>query len=111
MTETPTTPEPDFDVAALKVTSLIASARRLLGEQRMVDLTALEGKVRTLCDAARQLPASEDGRMKATVKAIMDDLGRLQEDLDEQYRAVAEHIERTTRGPALEAYAKTQTDS
>ncbi len=50
---------PEVLPEADKVTSLVTTARRLLAEKKMVDLSALDGQVRALCDAIRHVPPED----------------------------------------------------
>lgn len=58
-----------------KVASVVATARRVLADGRMVDLSALEARVTTLCAGLRDV--APEGR-EAAAQAI----GRLLADLD-----------------------------
>ncbi len=104
-------PPPEFRPEVEKVTSLITTARRLLAEQKMVDLTALEGKVGTLCEAIRHVPAEESAAAKASLTAILEDLDRLAAELTAQNEDVNAQTVNTARRQAMEAYPKTNDDS
>lgn len=67
-----------------KAASLVLTARRLLATGTMVDLSALEGKVRAICD---QLVAMgrEDGRpLVPVMETLIGDLDRLAEAIQER---------------------------
>jgi len=60
-----------------KARSLVGAARRLLGTGTMVDLAALEGRVRQICDGVAGL-APETGRsFRPGIEALIADLDRL----------------------------------
>lgn len=69
-----------------KAASMVTTARRLLATGTMVDLSALEGKVRTICQDLAGM-AREDGR---TLLPIME---RLIRDLDRLAEAITERME------------------
>lgn len=69
-----------------KAASMVTTARRLLATGTMVDLSALEGKVRFVCEALAGM-AREDGR------ALMPIMERLIGDLDRLAEAITERIE------------------
>ena len=58
-----------------KIESLIAGAYRLVTEGRLIDLSALDGRVRSLCEAVLQLPGPE-------ARAAVNNLQRLLGGLD-----------------------------
>lgn len=69
-----------------KAASMVTTARRLLATGTMVDLSALEGKVRFICDALAGM-AREDGQ------ALMPNMERLISDLDHLAEAITERVE------------------
>jgi len=93
------------------VTSLVTTARRLLAEQKMVDLSALEGKVRALCDAVRHLPPGDAAAVKAALTDIVEDLDRLEAELTAQNEDVNAQTVNAARRQAMDAYTKTKDES
>jgi len=75
-----------------KATSLVTTARRLLATGTMVDLSALEGKVRTVCTALGDMKR-EDGRpLKPAMEALIDNLDRLDEAIRERYQPLVDRL-------------------
>jgi hypothetical protein len=75
-----------FRADAERVAALIATARRLLAAGKTVDLTALEGRVRGLCESlAGNPPPGPGDRLEA--RAL---LGHLARDLDGLERDLVE---------------------
>lgn len=68
-----------------KVESLIATALRLLGEGRVVDLTALEARTRAVCDAALALPADDRKALIAPMEALLAGLDTLTASLNARF--------------------------
>lgn len=67
-----------------KAASLVVTARRLLATGTMVDLSALEGKVRAICDQVAAM-TREDGRpLKAALESLIGDLERLENAIHER---------------------------
>lgn len=69
-----------------KAASMVTTARRLLTTGTMVDLSALEGKVRGICQSLAGM-AHEDGR------ALLPTMERLIRDLDHLAEAITERME------------------
>jgi hypothetical protein len=69
----------------LKVDSLIATAIRLLGEGRVVELTALEARTRHVCDAVLALGAEERKAVVPAMEALLGGLDTLTADLTEKF--------------------------
>ena len=111
MSEPNAGPRPQVLPEADKLTSLVTTARRLLAEQKMVDLSALEGKVRELCDAIRRAPPGETAAVKASLTAIVEDLDRLAAELTAQNEDVSAQTVNTVRRQAMDAYTETNDDS
>jgi hypothetical protein len=81
MNQTITTPHPDLIQEAEKVASLVTAARRLLGEDKLIDLSALEDKVGALCLAIQAAPREDTRELKPSIVAILEDLDRLEAEL------------------------------
>jgi len=90
---TDSAPSSEMATQVRKVASLVGTARQMLAEGRMVDLNALEGKVRELAGAIERTPAGEGSALKGAVAAIVENLDRLESELTAQHRSL------TTRAP------------
>lgn len=67
-----------------KAASLVVAARRLLATGTMVDLSALEGKVRFICEQLAAM-GREDGRpLVPVMETLIGDLDRLAEAITER---------------------------
>ncbi len=102
---------PDVLPEADKLTSLVTTARRLLAAQKMVDLSALDGKVRALCDAIRHVPPEDTAAVKAALTDIVEDLDRLEAELTAQNEDVNAQTVNAARRQAMDAYTKTKDES
>jgi hypothetical protein len=67
-----------------KVASLILTARRLLAGGRLVNLSAIENRVRLVCDAVAGMPIEEGRCLMDELQNLIDLLGQLDRDLHEQ---------------------------
>jgi hypothetical protein len=91
-----------------KTAALVATARRLLGEGRMVDLKGLAGRVETLCAAARELPPAEARVLAPALERLILDLDGLEGDLRTQFaRATLQTDDSETRRQTARAYGRT----
>lgn len=67
-----------------KAASLVLTAQRLLATGTMVDLSALEGKVRCICETLGAM-AREDGKpLVPVMETLIGDLDRLAEAIHER---------------------------
>jgi S-adenosylhomocysteine hydrolase len=69
----------------LKVDSLIGTAIRLLGEGRVVELTALEARTRQVCNAALALEGDDRKTLVPAMEALLNGLDKLTGDLNEKF--------------------------
>ncbi|MEO5375555.1 MAG: hypothetical protein H7840_15010 [Alphaproteobacteria bacterium] len=87
-----------------KITSLIATGRRLLAEGRLVDLSALEGMVKGTCADVATLPDEEARALMFDLQRLYADLEALESDLN-AYRDRAPSAEQVTRAYVRSAEA------
>lgn len=75
-----------------KASSLVVTARRLLATGTMVDLSALEGKVRFACTELATMER-EDGRpLMPLMEALIGELDRLAEAIRERHQPLMEQL-------------------
>lgn len=86
-----------------KASSLVSTARRLLGEGRQVDLSALEGKVHDACYGIAALPVHEGRVLLPDLEELMTALDDLTADLTAQFHSMADP--RPDAGRVARAYA------
>ena len=101
----------DVKTEVRKVASLVGGARRLLAEGKIVELSALEGKVKAMCEALKHAPPEVAKGLEKPVGAIIEDLDRLQADLTAQHRSLAERLENDERQRAAKAYRKVKDET
>ncbi len=106
MNQTMTAPRPELIQEAEKVASLVTTARRFLGEDKMVDLSALEGKVGALCLAIQAAPREDTRGLKPSIVAILEDLDRLEADLVARNDETGTETGETERRRATTAYGQ-----
>ena len=68
-----------------KVESLIATASRLVSEGRLIDLSALQTRTQTACDAVVSLSAKESRSLLPDLEKVISDLDLLTAKLKEQF--------------------------
>jgi hypothetical protein len=67
-----------------KVSSLVLTARRLVAGGALVDLSALEDRVRTVCECVQRMPLEEGHGLLDEFNALMSRLDSLAGDLEER---------------------------
>ena len=67
-----------------KVSSLVLTARRLVAGGALVDLSALEDRVRTVCDSVQRMPREEGQGLLDELQALIGRLDQLAGDLEDR---------------------------
>ena len=111
MSEPNAGPRPEVLPEADKLTPLVTTARRLLAARKMVDLSALDRRVRALCDSIRHAPPEDTTAVKAALTGILEDLDRLEAELTAQNEDVNAQTVNAARRQAMDAYTKTKDES
>lgn len=86
-----------------KVSSVIATARRLVAEGKSVDLSNLESKIAALCENAKAAELEQSSDVQDALSAILGDLNLLEDEVAAHYRE--------TGGQALEDNIKRAIDA
>lgn len=103
MSDPTATPRQDIEDDIAKVVSLVETAHRLLGEGRMVDLSALEDKVRGLCQAIKEAPQGTVAGLAERVAGVIADLDRLAAGLTEHHKQLSQRLDDDRKRPAGDA--------
>ncbi len=101
----------DILLQAEKISSLIATARSLMNEGKSVDLTILEGKVRSICENAEAANLQEPNAPLAALKAIVEDLNRLDAEINRRHSDAGGHSLEASIKRAIDAYDKDNDES
>ena len=72
-----------------KVSSLVLTARRLVASGALVDLSALEDRVRLICESVQRMKVEEGRALLEELKALIGRLDSLAADLEERLAHVA----------------------
>ena len=67
-----------------KVSSLVLTARRLVAGGALVDLSALEDRVRLVCEAVQQMPREDGQGLLDELQALISRLNQLAGDLEDR---------------------------
>lgn len=106
----------DFDHRAhveliiTKAADFIRAARRDLGQNRPVDLTGLEDRIRALHDAAKSAQGKPPKELNTKIGALQADLHALGEELTHWYEANKRDHDAAQRHSAVSAYGKASDD-
>ena len=88
---------------AEKISSLIATARHLMSENKSVDLSKLEHKINELCKRAKKINSNQSKEVQGVLFAIIEDLNRLDDEITSLYKK--------SGNSSLEGYTKHAMDS
>ncbi|MEQ8735042.1 MAG: hypothetical protein RIC29_08965 [Rhodospirillaceae bacterium] len=91
-----------------KVGSLIATASRLVSEGRLIDLSALQTRTQTACDAVVSLSAKESRTLLPDLEKVISDLDLLTAKLKEQFGDLPNLQNETTPRIAASAYSRNE---
>lgn len=97
----------DIESKTQKIAALINAARRLLADGQIVDLSALQGKVKELCLTIESNPPNEESGIKESVNEIILSLDSLARDVQSQFDGLAGSLGATTLQNATKAYQAT----
>ena len=79
-----TPPKDEAREELAKVSSLVLTARRLVAGGALVDLSALEERVRIICDTVQQMPREDGQELLDELQALIGRLDQLAGDLEER---------------------------
>ncbi len=104
-------PEIDVEQEVRKIASVVATARRLLADGKMIDLSALEEKVRVLFDVIRRETPSDPEKVRVSMETIIADLDQLADDLRHRFGAMLPEGEMPQAPHVTAAYRRTSEDT
>jgi len=78
------TPQDEAREELAKVSSLVLTARRLVASGALVDLSALEERVKLICEAVQRMPLEEGRGLLDELHALISRLNQLASDLEER---------------------------
>ncbi len=79
-----TVPKDEAREELAKVSSLVLTARRLVAGGALVDLSALEERVRTICETVQQMPREDAQELLDELQALIGRLDQLARDLQDR---------------------------
>lgn len=97
----------DLNADLLKIESLIATAVRLVEEGRVVDLAALQGRTKQVCDAAVQLSSEDAKPLIPAMESVLTQLDALTENLTKRYGDLPALSSRVGSNAAASVYGQT----
>tara|TARA_B100001094_G_C17727695_1_gene575045 strand:+ start:322 stop:648 length:327 start_codon:yes stop_codon:yes gene_type:complete len=89
---------------AEKISSLIATARRLMAENKSVDLSKLEHKISNICKKARTTDLKQSEEIQGVLVAIVEDLNRLDDKITSLYKKTEYSSLKGNTKRAIDAY-------
>ncbi|MBT3360890.1 MAG: hypothetical protein HN403_14805 [Rhodospirillales bacterium] len=101
--------KPDVVSEMDKVASVIATARRMLDEGKMIDLSALSGKVEAMCALGIGAPPEQREAVARALEELVGALDALAQDLKTQFQIIEDdETESAARQKALSAYGQSK---
>lgn len=100
-----------IELTLAKAADFVRAARRDLGQNRPVDLTGLEDRVRALYNAAKAAEGQTPKTIDNKIKILQADLRALSEDLTNWYEANKRDQDAAQRHSAVSAYGKASDDA
>ena len=82
----------------LEAANMVGTARSLIADGGIVDLSGLDARVQDICKAIPELPRDEREELKLALIALMDGLGGLAETVKVQHAALAEKLSSVSQG-------------
>jgi hypothetical protein len=73
-----------------KVSSLVLTARRLVAGGALVDLSALEDRVRIICETVQKMPVDQGRSLLDELRALIGRLNSLAADLEQRLGKLAQ---------------------
>jgi hypothetical protein len=70
-----------------KLYSVVATARRLIGEGRLIDLSAMPGRVQAICAAVAALPKEQGKLLAPLLERLIAHLDELATELTARHRS------------------------
>ena len=89
-----------------KVASVVAAARRVLSQGRMVDISGLQARVAKLCEAIMEQAPNNAPPLRHAMESLLADLDRLSDDLTRQFGIISGTGEDSNVQKGLSAYAR-----
>lgn len=106
MTDTRLRSTSDIKAELNRIDSLINAANRLIGEDRLIDLAALESRTHAACDAAIALEGNEGRELLPDLERVISNLDELAENLTRRFGGLPNLNEETTPSSAAMAYGR-----
>jgi hypothetical protein len=105
-----TTPD-EIMQEAEKISSLITTARRLMADNKSVDLSNLEHKISSLCKKAETTNLSHAANVQGILIAIVEELNHLDDEITALYKKESGSSLEDNTKRALDAYGPDDKES
>lgn len=90
-----------------KVLSLIATSQRFLEQGKVIELSALEGHIRDLCEQAKNLSEEERRSVEPHLAALKSDIEQLENNMREEHQSLQRQLKGLSNtNQAVNAYAQ-----
>ncbi len=80
-----------------RILSFIETAERLIYQEKMVDVSALQAHIANLCDELDKMPKQDAKKHAAQLEKLFEAMERLEKDLDMQHDALTEQLQPRTQ--------------
>ena len=106
MNAAPSPPRMNIASEIDKVAALVATARSHIAEGRVVDLTALDGRVETVCAEIKRGRPGNGPILRTALERLIRDLDSLESELKTQFRQVRTSADSPAPRHAARAYRR-----
>lgn len=108
MNAVPTPPRMNIASEIDKVAALVATARNHIAEGRVVDLTALDGRVETVCAEIKRGRPGNGPVLRTALERLIRDLDSLESELTAQFKKVRPITDSPVPQHAARAYRRSR---
>ncbi len=90
-----------------KVHAVLSTARRMTNDGRSIDLSAVDDRIKRLCETIEALPAAQGRTLAPALAALLTEFDSLAQDLNERFSGLPNLGDMATNRDAASAYNKT----
>jgi hypothetical protein len=90
-----------------KVHAVLSTARRMTNDGRTIDLSAVDVRIKRLCDTIEALPSTQGRTLAPALSALLAEFDSLSQELNDRFSGMPSLGDMATTKDAASAYGKT----